>query len=366
MHAKNMQMIADLKRQGIDTTELEKVLNATPGIDSYIGQGITRTQEFTTIVGEKRRLEAQFTEVQSQLAAMQNQLKGGNLNPATITAIDTRMKALKQFLIDEDYPESQVNELFKDIEGNIAASQTPNSPSNVQPQAQTSNQQKGVAMTDEERNALRNESAAVGAALGVGLNFKIQRAIVEFNEVYKRYPNAQEMANLENAVTTRHIQGGETLDNVVDDIFKISAQRQANETAARAAEIEAAKQAGRAEAYQEAGIIPGGRPQGGRIVSKAPISRHFAGNTNNTGINNGIRNAPVANTNIPNPDSQNPPQTPNPANTSQNPNQLLPYQQRGSKASRMQHLATVVAENPDIYQNDGYQPSYNRNSEQQQ
>jgi len=336
MHAKNLQMIAELKKQGIDTTELEKILNATPAIDNYIGQGITRTPEFTNIINEKRQVEAQLQDVRSQLAAMQNQIKGGNLNTATITAIDTRMKALKQFLIDEDYPESQVNPLFKDIEENIAASLNPNP---TPPVSNHQSQTQHPAFSQQDREGLRNEAAAVGAALSTRMNMRLQRANAEFFSLYKRYPNEQELDSLDNAINLRHIQGGENLDSVISETFKFSEQRQANANAEMEAKIAEAKNAGRAEAFQEMGQIPGGAPQGGRI-SRAPISSHFAGSKSPV-INNG--NIPV----------NNQPQQP------QNPNdKAMPFQQRGNKAQRMQHLAEVVSTKPEIFQADSYTPSY--------
>jgi hypothetical protein len=363
MHANTLKILADLKALNLDTTQLETSLAANSQADNYLGAGITRQQTFNQIIGEKRRVEGTLQEVQNQLAAMQTQIQGGNLNAATVTAINAWKTNLRQFLIDEEYPESQLNEVFKPLDNAIAASQTPNPDSSSRtvtpPPSNSGQQNKGVAMTDEERTALRNESAAVGAALGVGLNFNIQRAMAEFNSVYGRFPNGQEIANLETAVSTRHIQGGENLDSVIDETFKISAQRTVNETTARAKEITEAENRGRAAAYQEAGIIPGGKPQGGRI-SRAPVFSRANNNIPRT--NSGDAPPPANNTPPPAAPVVNSPD----ANIAlKDSSGLLPFQQRGNKQTRMNHLATVAAERPDLFQNDGYEPVYGRTPPQQ-
>lgn len=361
----------DLKKIGFDTTNLESQLNANTPVanaaDNLFHGGITRLPEFTKIINEKRQLE-------TQIAQGHDKLDSGNLSATDRANLLNHIVALENLIIEEyGADRNEVESLSVEQKKILTPTNTPNQ--NPTPTIPNSSTNLEVNAMDE--NKVKEMIQGGMAQMGLGstmLNINILATMNQFQQLYGRAPNQQELVAFSTAFQREVQSGNENAVSVAgEEAFKFTDKQTEINTASLAAQILAAKAEGAAEALKNAGVVGMPKVPNGQIPISPVFARRVSANTaNNTSAN------------TPNPPVQNPPAVG--VNNPTNPNGLqlnsngvdarhahladerglFPYQKRGTQATRVASAVDFAEQNGiNLYDQYGMGDMFNKTNPQQ-
>lgn len=291
------KFLNDLKNVGFDITNLESQLNANGAIataaDNLFHGGITRLPEFTKIINEKRLLE-------EQIAQGHDKLNSGGMTEVERAGLLNHIVSMENMLVDDfGAPREEVEALS--VEQKKLLSTKVEDKTKVIPNSNTN-----PKVDNMDENKVKEMIQGGMAQMGLGstmLNINILATMNNFQQLYGRAPNPQELTAFQTAFSREVQAGNENAVSVAgEEAFKFSEKQTEIATANLNTQLETAKAAGRAEAMKEYNIVGAPKTLNGQV----PISPVFARRATTSNVNNTLPPNPVIPTNVPLPVVQNP------------------------------------------------------------